>query len=424
MSYNADKRSRKGIMKQLRAGSVLLLLMVALLLPGCSLTRLEVTEVSKQFLKTAEHVPGFLGATTAAPLPEGDDNIPTEIPQWGISQGGIGDSEQGDETGTAGIPEQMPNGVVVLPATEPPTPTNTPTPTPTSTPTPTPTSTPTPTITPTPVLGNYEKNGDFSAVPTFTGDTFVITDYKTGEILLAKDSGKRIYPASTIKMLTALTALDYKDMVSPITSKQEVLDAIPFDAYSYGAVAGMTFPMEVWMNMLMISSCADAADTIAAGAAGSVEQFVVYMNDKAKELGLSETHVDNAIGLDIGNDYNEMYSTAEDIAKLAKEYMRIWVLADIVAKAEYTVPDCDVLPGKKIESTNFYLTKPELYHSDLFEVIGTKSGMTDAAGTCQVITTKDKNDRKLICCYFGGKNKDTIFNEMTGLLEYCYKNIK
>ena len=114
-------------MKQLRAGSVLLLLMVALLLPGCSLTRLEVTEVSKQFLKTAEHVPGFLGATTAAPLPEGDDNIPTEIPQWGISQGGIGDSEQGDETGTAGIPEQMPNGVVVLPATEPPTPTNTPT---------------------------------------------------------------------------------------------------------------------------------------------------------------------------------------------------------------------------------------------------------------------------------------------------------
>ena len=178
------------------------------------------------------------------------------------------------------------------------------------------------------------------------------------------------------------------------------------------------------MNMLMIESCADAADTIAAGAAGSVERFVVYMNDKAKELGLSETHVDNAIGLDIGNGYNEMYSTAEDIAKLAKEYMRIWVLADIVAKAEYTVPDCDVLAGRTIESTNYYLTKPELYHSDLFEVIGTKSGRTDAAGTCQVITAKDANGRKLICCYFGGKNKDTIFNEMTGLLEYCYTNIK
>lgn len=424
MSYNADQRSRKGIMKQLRVECILLLLAIVLLLPGCSLTRLQATEVSKQFLKTAEHVPGFAGAMTAAPLPEtpeGGDNAPTDIPQWGI-----GDSDIWDESGTEDSEGNASGNGVILPATEAPTPTptNTPTPTPTNTPTPTPTNTPTPTITPTPILGTYEKNGDFSAVPTFTGDTFVITDYSTGEILLAKDSGKRIYPASTIKMLTALTALDYKDMISPITSKQEVLDAIPFDAYSYGAVAGMTFPMEVWMNMLMIESCADAADTIAAGAAGSVERFIVYMNDKAKELGLSETHVDNAIGLDIGNGYNEMYSTAEDIAKLAKEYMRIWVLADIVAKAEYTVPDCDVLAGRKLESTNYYLTKPELYHSDLFEVIGTKSGRTDAAGTCQVITAKDKDGRKLICCYFGGKSKDTIFKEMTGLLEYCYKNIK
>lgn len=423
MSYNADKRSRRGIMKQLRTGVVLLLFTMAVLLPGCSLTRLQATEVSKQFLKTAEHVPGFAGAMTAAPLPEepegGDDSAPTAIPQWGVE-----DSDIWDESGTDDSEGNAPGNEVILPATEAPTPTNTPTPTPTNTPTPTPTNTPTPTITPTPILGNYEKNGDFSAVPTFTGDTFVITDYSTGEILLAKDSGKRIYPASTIKMLTALTALDYKDMISPITSKQEVLDAIPFDAYSYGAVAGMTFPMEVWMNMLMIESCADAADTIAAGAAGSVEQFIIYMNDKAKELGLSETHVDNAIGLDIGNGYNEMYSTAEDIAKLAKAYMRIWVLADIVAKAEYTVPDCDVLAGRELESTNYYLTKPELYHSDLFEVIGTKSGRTDAAGTCQVITAKDKDGRKLICCYFGGKSKDTIFKEMTGLLEYCYTNIK
>ena len=416
MSYNADKRSRKGIGKQLRAGYVLLLLVVALLLPGCSLTRLQATEVSKQFLKTAEHVPGFSGAMTAAPLPEGpegsEENAPTAVPQWGVDNSELW-NEEGEE-GTLADPVDTPT----------PTPTNTPTPTPTNTPTPTPTNTPTPTITPTPILGTYEKNGDFSAVPTFTGDTFVITDYNTGEILLAKDSGKRIYPASTIKMLTALTALDYKDMANPITSKQEVLDAIPYDAYSYGAVGGMTFPMEVWMNMLMIESCADAANTIAAGAAGSVERFVVYMNDKAKELGLSATHVDNAIGLDIGNGYTEMYSTAEDIAKLAKEYMRIWVLADIVAKAEYIVPDCDVMEGRAIESTNFYLTKPELYHSDLFEVIGTKSGRTDAAGTCQVITAKDENGRKLICCYFGGTSKDTIFKEMTGLLEYCYKNIK
>lgn len=420
MSYNADKRRENGTSGQWKRYYALFLIVAAILLSGCSLKRLEVTEVSKAFLQTAEHVPGFLGASEATPMPEtpdeGTEQPPTSIPQWGVT-----DSEIWE--GNAGSPDWEQGLLPDLPVNSPtPTPTSTPTPSPTPTSTPTPS--PTPTITPTPILGTYEKGGDYAEVPTFSGDTFVITDYKTGEVLLAKDSGKRIYPASTIKMLTALTALDYKDMANELTSKKEVLDAIPFDAYSYGAVAGMTFPMEVWMNMLMISSCADAADTIAAGAAGSVKQFVVYMNEKAEELGLSETHVDNAIGLDIGNGYTEMYSTAEDIAKLAKAYMRNSVLAAIVAKAEYTVPDCDVMAGKKIESTNFYLSKPELYHSDLFEVIGTKSGMTDAAGTCQVITTKDKDGRKLICCYFGGKNKDTIFKEMTGLLEYCYKNIK
>ena len=416
MSYNADKRSKSGT-KRLRSWYVMLILAAVLCLPGCAFSKLKVTEVSQQFLKTAEHMPGFLGATTAAPLPESpeedNDFSPTAIPQWGVNSSESWEDEPDGELPTGSGAEQIPTA------------TSTPIPslTPTSTPTPTPTSTPTPTITPTPILGTYEKNGDYSAVPTFTGDTFVITDYKTGEVLLAKDSGKRIYPASTIKMLTALTALDYKDMANLLTSKKEVLDAIPYDAFSYGAVPGMTLSMEVWMNMLMIASCADAADTIAEGAAGSIETFVKYMNEKAEQLGLSETHVDNAIGLDIGNGYTEMYSTAEDIAKLAKAYMRNSVLAAIVAKAEYTVPDCDAAPGRKIESTNFYLTKPELYHSDMFEVIGTKSGMTDAAGTCQVITAKDKNGRKLICCYFGGKNKDTIFREMTALLEYCYTNI-
>ena len=70
MSYKADKRSEKARLKQTRGCYVLLLVLLLLLVPGCSFSRLQVTEVSKQFLKTAEHVPGFLGAATAAPLPE------------------------------------------------------------------------------------------------------------------------------------------------------------------------------------------------------------------------------------------------------------------------------------------------------------------------------------------------------------------
>ena len=400
MSYNADKR-RKQRVNSLR-GRWFLLLLLVLVLSGCSAKRLEATEVSQQLLQNAEHVPGFQGASDVTSVPE------AQQPE------AESDAVEKSATGTP-TPSLSPTPTPT--STPTPTPTNTPTPTPTNTPTPTPTSTPTPT----PVVGTYEKNGDFSEVPTFSGTSFVITDYKTGEILLAKDSGKRIYPASTIKMLTALTALDYKDMANEITSKKEVLDAVCPDAYTYGAVEGMTYSLEVWLNLLMVASYADAADTIAVGAAGSVERFVVYMNDKAKELGLTETSVDNTVGLDIGNDYTMMYSTAEDIAKLAKAYMKNVALAEIVAKPEYTVPDCDAMPGRVIESSNYFLSQPENYPHENFEVLGTKSGSTKAAGKCQVITAKGKDGRKLICCYFGAPSRDVMFKEITALLDYCYE---
>lgn len=399
MSYSADKR-RKQRVNSLRGQWFLLLLMLVFVLSGCSMKKLEATEVSQQLLLSAEHMPGFQGASDVTSAPD------VQQPE----------AESGEEeTIPTGTPSPTPSPTSTPTPTPSPTPTNTPTPTPS--PSPTPTNTPTPT----PIVGTYEKGGDYSEVPTFSGTAFVVTDYKTGEILLAKDSGKRIYPASTIKMLTALTALDYKDMANEITSKKEVLDAVCPDAYIYGAVEGMTFPMEVWLNLLMIASYADAADTIAVGAAGSVERFVLYMNDKAKELGLTETSVDNTVGLDIGNDYTKMYSTAEDIAKLAKAYMKNVPLAEIVAKPEYTVPDCDAMPGRVIESSNYFLSQPENYPHENFEVLGTKSGSTKAAGKCQVITAKGKNGKKLICCYFGAPNRDVMFKEITALLDYCFE---
>ena len=138
-------------------------------------------------------------------------------------------------------------------------------------------------------------------------------------------------------------------------------------------------------------------------------------------MGLANTKVDNAIGLDIGNDYSEMYSTAEDIAKLARYAMRNNAICEIVAKAKYTVPACDAMASREIESTNWYLTKGDTYSSEYFTAIGTKSGSTDAAGSCYVATVVNDEGKKYICAYFGGASKDTVFREMTAFLEYTYK---
>ncbi len=353
-------------------------LLFAVLLTACSLRQPEISEFAEGLSEKAEHLMNGVEALSPTAMPTSTP-LPTNSPT--------------------------------------PVPTNTPTPTPTNTPTPTPTSTPTPT----PVIDTYAKDGEYSSVPTFTGKAYIIVDADTGEVILAKNAAERLYPASTIKMLTALTALDHADLANVLTAKSEVLSAIASDAVQYGAVPGMTYSLEVWLNLLLISSYADAADTIAEETAGSVEQFVEYMNQKAVELGMLSTHVDNAIGLDIGNDFTGMYSTADDIAKLACAMMKNSALASIVAKKEYTVPDCTALAGRTIESTNYYYTRSETYHSDLFKAVGTKSGMTEAAGYCYVATVVNEDGRKYICCYFGARQKSVLFTEMTALLEYVYQ---
>ena len=98
--------------------------------------------------------------------------------------------------------------------------------------------------------------------------------------------------------------------------------------------------------------------------------------------------------------------------------MKNSALAAIVAKKEFQVPDTAVQEGKLLESTNYYLTHSDLYHSDYFTSIGTKSGMTDEAGFCYAATVVTEKGKKYICCYFGAKTKSQLFTEMTALLEY------
>lgn len=297
-------------------------------------------------------------------------------------------------------------------------PTATSTPTPTNTPTPT--STPTPTVSPTPTLPAEDPNA-----PAYSGTAYAVTNDK-GEIVLALNARDRILPASTIKMLTALTAVEHAEYDKLLTSTEEQV-TIDKATYGYGCVPGMTYPLEVWLHLMMISSYGDAANVISGNIGGTIEHFVELMNVKAQELELTHTHVDNPIGLDILDDFFDIYTTAEDMSKLAYAYYQNKKLLEIAGKAEYQVPDCDAMPGKLIKNTNFYLSFPEKYKSDCFDVIGTKSGSTKNAGNCFIITAVGKGEyagKTYIISVFGNKDKAKMFDEMTAILEYCFKNNK
>ncbi len=303
--------------------------------------------------------------------------------------------------------------------TSTPIPTPTLTPAPTSTPIPTPTATPVPTKKPTEAPAIYAANGITDNLPKFSGYSFVIADAETEKTLLSYNGEKFIYPASTIKLLTAMTALDHAAPDLLLTTRQSILDGVDWDVWVMDVPADTTYSLEVWMNLLLIQSYGDVADTIADGLGGSIDVFVSWMNEKLKTMELENTSADNPIGLDISNNYNETYSTANDMMKITLEALNYPLIQEIMQKAEYVVPANGAIEEHTIENSNQLQSKPDTYHSDLFTTLGGKTGSTDDAGKClSVIVESNQTGHRYACVYYGAPNSRTMYPEIIELLEY------
>jgi len=316
----------------------------------------------------------------------------------------------------------IPTPTVTPEPTATPIPTPTVTPEPTATPVPTTTATPAPTKKPTPTPAIYAANGVTKNLPKFSGYSYVIADAETKETLLSYNGDKYIYPASTIKLLTAMTALDLASPDRLLTSEKEILDAVDWDVWVMDVPADTTYSLEVWLNLLLIQSYGDVADTIADELGGSVKKFVTRMNQKAEAMQLEDTIVDNPIGLDISNYFDFTYSTANNMMKLTLEAQNYPLIQEIMQKAEYLVPANGTVEEHTIKNSNQLLSKPETYHSDLFTTLGGKTGSTDDAGKClSVIVESKKTGHRYACVYYGGPSNNTMYREIIGLLEYVIK---
>lgn len=257
--------------------------------------------------------------------------------------------------------------------------------------------------------------------PQVYAHAYVVMDAKTGEVLHSQDMNKKIYPASTTKMLTALVALDNCSLSKKITIKQSVLDNTPSIATQAGLKVGYTYTVEELLNMLLVYSAADAANSIANEVGGSIPGFVNMMNQKAKSLGMTGSHFDNPIGLD-GRNFPNTYSTGSDIAKLTQQAMKNQTIKKIVKKPYYTIKNYYNGSSKTLNCSNKFL-RGQYYPRDLYTVIGTKTGTTDAAGNVLSTTAIDKNGREIICSFFGNNTRAKMYEDIEALLTYTYKDL-
>ena len=152
----------------------------------------------------------------------------------------------------------------------------------------------------------------------------------------------------------------------------------------------------------------DAAIQIAVSIAGSVEEFAKLMNNKAKELGLTNTNFVTPHGLDMPNHY----TTAYELAIIADYALNIEKIAEVVKTKTYTV---------NINGYNKTITNTNELLGYLNGVNGVKTGFTNGAGRC-LVTSVNRNGFEIITVVLGADTKKIRTKDSIKLIEYVYSN--
>ncbi len=256
-------------------------------------------------------------------------------------------------------------------------------------------------------------------VPGVASPVYLAMDADTGEVLAEKNADVTVGPASTAKLVTAMVICDVLPMDMPITVTQEQLDRVPAGTSKAGLHAGGTYYAYELLAMLLIPSGADAAQVLAETAYGSVDACVAKMNEKVVALGLEHTYFDNIYGLDIGNGYPLIRTTAREFAVLTRQALTYDWIRTITAMPQYALParvNNGVISGM---NTNLFLTGKMPYSTNLYQVIGTKTGTTKTAGRVLVATATNGKKTVICTCYYN-PSAEVLYSSVKGVFDWVY----
>ncbi len=204
----------------------------------------------------------------------------------------------------------------------------------------------------------------------------ILVDAQTGRVLYEKCADQQSLIASTTKIMTALIICEQCNVLDRMRIPHE---AVGIEGSSMYLQAGEVLTVQELLYGLMLSSGNDAAVALAIYCGGTLEGFVELMNDKARMLGLINTHFVNPHGLDAPGHY----STARDLAALAAYAMNNPIFFQTVSTKSITVGNRCMTNHNKL-----------LWQVEGAE--GVKTGFTRAAGRILVSSTK-RQGRRLIC---------------------------
>lgn len=172
-----------------------------------------------------------------------------------------------------------------------------------------------------------------TARPQVQSEGAILIEPKTNTVLYGKNEHKRLYPASTTKILTAMIVLEELGPNDVITKSQDSVNTVPADSSHIGLAVGDQISVKDALYGLLVGSDNFIAHDLAIASKGSITSFAARMNEKAKRYGARDTHFTNPHGY---HDTNH-YTTAYDLAQIARETFNIPELVKIAGAQTYTV---------------------------------------------------------------------------------------
>lgn len=234
--------------------------------------------------------------------------------------------------------------------------------------------------------------------PEIKAAALYMVELNSGRVLLEKNASRRLPPASLTKIMTALVALES----APLQEVVKIDNRAIVHHSSYDFHPEEEFLLRDLLTAMLVASANDACEAIAWHIGGDDQRFVSMMNERARALGLNNTHFANPCGFDAPGHY----STAADLAKLTEQALQQPFFSMMVRTLVRDITTVDGARRMSLHSTNELLKDPE--------VNGVKTGYTSKAGRCLIASMLKDGHRLLLV----GLNVMDRWEQATRLLRY------
>lgn len=257
--------------------------------------------------------------------------------------------------------------------------------------------------------------------PEIQGEAAVVMEASTGTVLFEKNPHEQLYPASITKIMTTLLALEHCSLDEEVTFSKDSVYNIERDSTHISRDVGEIMTMEQCLYAVMLGSANECAYAVGEHTGKGYDNFIAMMNDKAAELGCTDTHFNNPHGLPDP----EHYTSAYDMALISRAAIQNETFRTITGSKRYTIPFTNKHTDEETPLVNHHKMLTNYMGDTQFlydYCIGGKTGFTDDAGST-LVTYAQKDDMILICVvlkeHSNGHYKDTRL-----LLDYCFDNFR